>query len=115
MRFSAKIIPYSPYHPCILPGVTVQQDTSFSIFGDEGTKIPIRPHGKGALGDIGVSRVGVYISSLTPYIDKKKKEKECNSFILLAFFFGLFWGGSKNNPPHILPVCCLCVGNHLKS
>ncbi|MBU1138827.1 MAG: hypothetical protein KKA76_07615 [Proteobacteria bacterium] len=115
MSFQEKIIPCSPYPPRILPGLTVQRHTAFSSFGDEGTKNPIRPHGKGALGDIGVSRVGVYISSLTPYIDKKKKEKESNSFILLAFFFGLFWGGSKNNPPRIVPVCCLSSANQLKS
>lgn len=115
MSFPEKILPYSPHPPRIVPDLTVQQDSVFPLFGDEGTKIPICPHGKGALGGIGVSRVGVYISSLTPYIGKKNKEKGGNSFILLAFFFGLFWGGSKNNRPCILPVCCVVLSNNLKS
>lgn len=109
MQQNRTIIPYSPYPPRILPVVTVQQERIISCFGDKGTKIPLRPHVNVALWGIGVCRVGVYISSLTPYITKKKKERRDKVFILLCFFFGQCWGGSKNNRPRIIPIVCSII------
>jgi len=101
---SQKIIPSSPYPPRILPALTACHDNAFFDFGDEGMKIPIRTHGTNTIGEIGLPCVYVYISSLTPYLYKKKEERRGMLLILQTLFSGLFWGGLTKVYPRILPV-----------
>lgn len=115
MLFSGSILPYSPLHPRFIPGLTSQYNYLFSVFGDEGTKNPIRTHGTKHIGEKGFSCACVYISSLTPYLYKKKERREGKSLILLHLLSGLFWGLSKKVYPRIIPVSVWRFSTPLKT